>query len=328
MRKIKSFYSGAITVVACFFISGSCIAKDLYTLGTSSSRSTDDIDIKNIHLSYINNRREYFWPYEESDNRNIDWGFDYDRYYGKADNIKFVGNHLQGIIGKAISKSSYVSARIGLHSLNVPIQDSQDNRLSYEIFTDFGVSKKLNISLGIADDFIYQNGIQPAGVEEFLSAKKGRIALQWRPQDKLHISTKHSLWDMSDDNTRKQFNADMLYGLSTVKSWVWAGIAIEELQYENDREGYWSPKQFRSFGVVFESSVPVTDALSVGLSANWNRIKENNNPAGNGGSIYTGFDYKINSRYILRAGMSRIISSQGDSTWAENTYRFSINGAL
>ena len=53
-----------ITILLC--LSQAASAENLYTLGVTSSSSSDDIDLNDVQLRYVNNRREYAWPYAES----------------------------------------------------------------------------------------------------------------------------------------------------------------------------------------------------------------------------------------------------------------------
>ena len=103
-------------------------------------------------------------------------------------------------------------------------------------------------------------------------------------------------------------------------------MSFENLKYENAKSDYWTPENFRSIGLVFESSFPITEDLSSALSANLTNIKEGNNPEGKGGSIIVGFDYKLTKIHTLRFEFNRILSSQVGSDWTENTYSLSLNG--
>ena len=83
-----------------------------------------------------------------------------------------------------------------------------------------------------------------------------------------------------------------------------------------------------SFGLEFESSIHITNDLSGSLSASLTRIKEDNNPIGKGGSILVGLDYKTTDIHTIRFEFSRILSSQQDSVWTENTYNLLLNGSF
>lgn len=302
------------------------MAKDLYTVGAANSSSSDDIDLKTIQFSYISNRREQFWPYEESADSEWDWGIDLYRYYGQGKGTGFTGHHLEGIFGWRYSTSSYFDGAIGIHRLDVPSFENQKDRITYDLHAQVGITRNFNLLLNVTEDYVYQHGFQPAGAREFLNAERWVAGFEWKPLTSIRISGTSSIWNLSDSNTRRENITRLLYGISPGWPWIWIGMSYEELMYDIVKPDYWTPENFRSVGLVFESSFPIIENLSGAFSASLTNTKEDNNPKGKGGSINVGLDYKLTRAHTLRFGYNRIRSSQESSGWTENTYNLSLNG--
>ncbi|MBE9525938.1 MAG: hypothetical protein IME94_03100 [Proteobacteria bacterium] len=314
-----------IILLVCCQISS---AKDLYTVGGANSSSSDEIDLNTIQFSYISNRREQFWPYVESADSEWDWGINLYRYYGQATGTDFTGHHLEGVFGWHYSDKSYFRGTIGIHRLDVPSLDNQKDQKTYDLHAQFGITRNFYLLVNASEDYVYQLGLQPAAAREFLNAERWEAGFEWKPIESIRVSSTSSIWNLSDSNTRRENIARLLYGISPGWPWIWIGVSYEELEYDIVKSGYWTPASFRSVGLIFESSFPVSENLSGALSASLTNIKEDNNPEGNGGSITVGVDYKLTEIHTLRFEFNRILSSQQNSDWTENTYSLLLNGSF
>ena len=302
--------------------------KDLYTLGASSSSTSDNIDLDKIKFSYINNQREHFWPYLKSADSEYDWGVNLNYYDGQANGTEFTGQHIEGVFGFQFSEISYVGGSIGLHNMDVPDLNSQKDRGTYDIYAQLGLTSNFTLLFNIADNYVYQYGLQPAGTREFLNAEMRTAGFQWKPINTIRISGASSAWDLSDANTKKETKASILYGISPGWPWIWIGVSYEKLKYEMAKADYWTPENFRSVGLVFESSFPISENFTGALAATATNVKEDNNPKGNGNSLSVGLDYKLTKAHTLRLGFNRIVSQQEKSEWTEKTYSLSVNGSF
>jgi len=309
-------------------LDGDARADDLYTLGVATSSTSDDIDLNTLVLGYRNNRRDFFWPYQESADTVWDWGFDLHRRSGSAEEFDFTGSQLEVMIGRRIGSQSYVRLSAGIHHLDVSDLNQRKEQFSYNAFALLELEPQAHITLETEDDYIYQDGIQPGGVKGFLNAKKSAVGLEWEVVDRIRVLANSSVWKLSDSNRRRQHTASLLYGISPGWPWIWSGVAYEALSYEDDNADYWTPTKFRSVGLVFDASFPVTDNVSAAVAVNVNKVKEDDHSQGDGGYLSLNVDYNLTSRHILRFESSRIQSAQENSDWSENIYSVSINGSL
>lgn len=303
-------------------------AKDLYTVGVSSSSTSDNIDLNTLQFSYINNQREHFWPYKKTKDSVIDFGIDLHNYNGQAEGTDFTGQHFEGIVGAQITDNAYIGLKLGQHNLDVPDTNSQQTRGTYDTYVHLGFKENITIKVNLADDYVYKYGLQPAGAREFLNAKMRTIDVNWKPIKTVRISFRRSKWILSDANTRYATNASILYGISPGWPWIWIGATYEKLEFDKVMPEYWTPNDFHAAGIIFESNFPIKENFTGGISASVTNSKEDNNSQGNGGSLNIGLDYNLTNTHTVRFNFSRIISQQKKSEWYENTFNISFNGSF
>lgn len=301
-------------------------ARDLATAGVTRSNTSDDIDMYTMYAKYMNNRRLHIWPYKEEASSSWDWGVTYHRYTGSADATDFTAYQGEVLGGWRFAQWGYVAGRFGKHRLEVPDMEEQEGRSTYELDARLGPPQTFVLTLHAADDYVYQAGLQPAGVREFLHAQQHKVAIEWKPVEAVRVIASGSRWELSDDNIRQESKLNLFYGFSPGWPWIWVGVAYETLHYHENRSDYWTPREFRSLGLEFESSFPMGDDVTASLSASLSRIKEDDFQEGNSGSVFAGIDYQPHQNFIFRFGLGRIRSQQEESTWSENTYRLSFNG--
>ena len=317
-----------VALMMLFVFGQTASAEDLYTLGAFSSSSSDDIDLNSVQFHYISNRREHFWPYEQSADTLWDWGFDIYRYIGESGGNDFTGHQFEGLFGWRFSDASYLGGTFGLHRLDVPDNSEQDDQWTYDLRAQFGVTNNFSVMLNAAEDYVYQLGLQPAGIREFLVAQTLEAGLTWNPVRVIRVTGLSSKWDLSDGNVRQEHQARLLYGISPGTPWVWLGVSYEELKYEEMKPDYWTPGRSRSIGLVFESHFVLLKDLAGSLSAGLSKIKEDDNPEGDGGYIFVGVDYNLTETHTLKFVYSRNRSIQQSSQWSENAYSLSLNGSF
>jgi len=303
-------------------------AKDLYTAGYSHSYTTDDITLNTSTLDYISNRREEFWPYQEDASSSVDWGIRVRRYDGAASGIDFTGLKAEGTLGWRYSPGTYFSADLGSHRLKVPSRSKDSERFTYKVAALMAVTSHVKLNLHAASDYVYQDFLQPAGVTQLLHGKQLRGRLEWQPAGKFRFNVGETAWRLSDDNRSRDYEANILYGISPDWPWIWVGLNYEHLAYDRTMPDYWSPTKFYSYGLVLDSSFPITDNLTGNLSGNLSRIKEEDFALGNGDFAYVGLDYKLTKNHTVRIGVSRRRSIQNNSTWEQKTAWISFNGSF
>lgn len=304
------------------------IAKNLYTVGSEKISTSDGFKLNTIQFSYINNLRSHFWPYEELADSNYDWGVDYHHNFGKASETNFSAEHIEGVLGWRYSDRAYFRGKIGFHHLNAPSINNGEERLTYELDAHIDLTNDIYLNMNIADNYVYHFGMQHAGVWNYLSAKMWQVELEWQPAKTIRISGTTSVWKLSDTNTMQQTNLSVLYGIATDWPGIWAGISFEEMNYNKAMPDYWTPGDYHSIGLEFESNFPITGNLSSELSASLFQYSEDHLSKGNGDSIFVGLDYNWINNYTLKAGFYRYRSAEEGSDWSETRYQVFLNGTF
>lgn len=331
MRATKSPPTGNLMAGLVFLLLAACChdagARDLFTIDASRSSTSDHIDLNRIQYNYSSNRRGHDWPYEEAADSDWDWGIGLDSYSGKAVDTEFTGNRLQAMAGWRYARSGYIAVYGGAHQLDVPALDTQEIT-SYGVDAHLGITPAIKLGLTASDDYVYQEGLQPAGAREFLNAERWQANIEWGPVDTVRFAASGGAWNLSDANTRRESMVSLMYGISPEWPWVWLGARYENLKYDEARTDYWTPTRFRSLGIALESSFAISANLSGALSAGASRIREDDNPKGNGHYAVIGLDYKLTPRHVLRLGYHRIRSTQEGAAWLEQAYNLSVNGSF
>ena len=306
------------------FISDLVVADELYTLDSKMSRSSDEINLDTLNFEYSSHLRAYFWPYQEKTEKRWDWGVTAQRNSGDANSIPFSANMAKVKFGWHHSQDNYIIAKIGNHSLRSDNNQASKNRNIYELSASLGSDDYGYVYYHFVDDYVYQLSLQPAGIDQFLNAKRHTLGLRLSPSRKIRLEEKVASWNLSDDNVRRSAKFDAFYRLT--QNWVWVGLSYEKMGYRNNQAGYWTPLNFRSYGVVFEASVDLQKNFSANLSGNVSKIKEDDFSSGNASSFALGFDYKPVKKMTIRYAFTHLKSQQQSSQWTERAYNVSING--
>ena len=298
--------------------------KDLMSLSVDFNETSDNFDRRTAAFDYRSQRRELFWPWVEAATSRWDWGMKLAHVDGTVDVGDFSGQIVEGMIGGRPTPASYIEARLGRHRLNSDVSHGADSTLSYSLAASWKIVPSFSVYAQTADDFIYHHSLQSKAISDALTAETSVLRLQWRPRPDIRLGAGASRAEFSDSNVKRQYNFSALYGISPGWPWIWAGVAMETLSYDEEIDGYWSPSDFDAYGLQFESSFPINDRLSAVASATLNRNKENNQSWETGGHITIGTDYVISGKYHLRFNFNKLRSP----TWSENTFKLSLSGPL
>jgi hypothetical protein len=306
----------------------SAAERDIFNLGYATNRTSDDYVAHTYSFSYRNNRREWFWPWQEAASRGIDWGLDVERTKGDAGASEFTAVHGQGTLGFYLTKGSYLQAQVGRHKLET---DSSDRSItSRHVTAMFGLNRSFSLQLETGRDFIYTGGSVTGGITRQLTSLDHTASFRWRPETRLRIQGQggyRKYDETNEENIARHADISALYGVSTGWPWVWAGIGAKTLKYDEEVVDYWSPDRFTAYGLRFESSFPVYKRLAASASANLNRQSENS-VAGYGYDVSGGFQYRLYGNLYARLDMSKSKSIQQSSTWKSDNITFSLSGPL
>ena len=302
--------------------------RDLFILGVSSLSTTDDFDARTYSLSYRNHRRELFWPWQEATTHTLDWGLDVDRSEGEVTPTEFESIHVQGSLGAYLTPGTYVLAQVGHHKLQTDLGDRTIT--SRHLTAIFGVGHDFGVQLETGRDFIYPDGAVPGGITEQLTALEHSASFRWRPHQRLRILGQGRYRDYdkeNDENTSRQTDLNILYGISPEWPWVWAGVGAQRLTYDRQVPSYWSPEEFTAYGLRFDSSFPLGERLSGSAAANLDKLDEDGS-TGTGYFLQAGLQYRLYGDLYARLDVTESKSIQRTSTWSADSVFFRLSGPL
>jgi hypothetical protein len=299
---------------------------DLFNAGFLFDSTSDQYDRVETFFDYRNHRREYVWPWVNSENTTLDWGVRARHLQGSVRTQDFTGDQIMAMLGTGLSSAMRVEGWLGSHVLKVSNTKSH-NLTNYSVNIYVKPTDTLDLHLENARDYVYQEDVLPAGIVDELTAHTTRLGYVWRPVSTLRI-VGNSRWRSFDDGNRLQHNTlNVLYGISPDSRWIWFGIGGENLNYSETKTGYWSPSSFSSYGLRSEGDFPVSEWLDVTAQANLDRIKEVNTQ-GTGNYLALGLKFRVTDTLYIKADAARVRSVQSGSAWTENTYILSLAGAL
>lgn len=301
---------------------------DLIKGGLESLSTSDEFNLRSIYAEYMNHRRESHWPYQESDAVSLDWGVATLASKGKSYDQYFQGTRALGTLGKIVSSSVYLIGQLGAHKLKLDGSNESDTIPIYLIGANIRPIEEFQFQIEANKDFLYQDAVHPGGVTDFLTANNYIASFQWRPFTKLRIANAYKYSQYSDDNIRRQDIFSILYGISESWPWIWLGVGGEYLAYDKDVVDYYSPSSFKSTGLRFDSSFPITEKLSASVAANADIVYEEDLERGRGRYIALGVQYNFFKDYYLLLDASVNDSYQRASEWREKKYGLTLAGPL
>lgn len=301
--------------------------KDLFGIGSAFMKSSDDYDARTDSFSYRNNRREWFWPWQEASVRGLDWGVDVSRTAGDAGATEFDARHVQGMLGGYLSKGTYLQAQLGRHGLETDHLGDR-NITSRHAAAMFGLKQNFSVQLETGRDFIYADGSVIGGITKQLTASEHSVSFRWRPYLRLRFQGQSGYREHEEDNNEARFaDVSALYGIHPGWPWVWIGVGGKQLNYQREVSDYWSPDLYKAYGLRFESSFPLLKRLTGSAAANLDRLDEDGS-RGNGYDIKAGLQYRLFGQLYGRVELQKSKSIQQDSTWTSDNVSFSLSGPL
>jgi len=131
---------------------------------------------------------------------------------------------------------------------------------------------------------------------------------------KLKLQGAVAVSEVSDGNNSFGFDAATMYGISPGWPWIWLGYGVSGLYFDENRIGYWSPKNFAAHGPRFDSSFPIYGDFSGILGANLNFYEEDKTK-GDGFLIAGGLQWGRYDGTNVRVLYTKIRSGQRQSPW-------------
>lgn len=280
--------------------------------------TSDDFRYHELRLEYRSQRHGHFWPYQESGEESWDWGFTLARHTGQVPESRYSATRAKLLVGHRLSHRAHIEADFGLNRLSAEARDGHDSLNSYRLTARYSPDHRINITAEIERDLRYLRGLQPGGFTDALSGRQQQLSLTLRPWERLRFNITGESDELSDGNRRRQVRARLMYGISPGWPSIWAGISGERMTYDEERDGYWSPEHYNSFGLSFESGYSLDQDWTGNASISLSRARENRGETGNGSYLSLGLEREIGNELRLRLEYNHGASIKSDSHWWEH----------
>jgi hypothetical protein len=290
--------------------------------------TVDGINLNSLHILYQNHRRDLFWPYPGEKNESVDLGARAVLNQGTNPTSDYYGYSGSVLLGRKFSQNSELDAEIGEASLLNTRNDQRQNILIGQIEERQVVGKKFDSDVILKRDFIYLDLMQPGAVSEFIAAISAYANLQYHLSESWRLLSRSSYRWLSDANRRVETDLAIMYGISTGVPWIWVGVGGDYLSFQTNRNVYWSPLQFYSFGPRVEVSTPLFGDFSLNVGANLNSQTELRFIPGTGYYAVASLDYGSRERVLVRLSYTRIQSYQGSNQWNDDGIALSFQAPL
>jgi hypothetical protein len=299
----------------------------LFGFGAGYFDTKDDFQYLQSYFSYRNHLRDIYWPYEEAESRDLDWGVDAVVRTGSLfKSIDFDAAAFDIFLGKRLSSGSYLEAGIGIHGLrgdgdvdedgDIIIED--DTIPTYRAKGLFVITETVDIGIESHYDYLYPEGFDPGSLTDALTSHEIVGALSWKPISTLSLQSESAVNLISDSNTRFWTDLAVLYGISPEWPWIWAGFGAYYQWFEFESDDYWSPERYISYGPRLDSSFPITSRLSGWADIEINIITESQLFEGVGGDVSLGLDFAMTEKTHMLLGISRSDSLRFGEHYYEN----------
>lgn len=326
-----------IPLVAVFCCSGAVCAADAETVtstfnvGTHLYSDRDDLKINEWSAEYRTGHDIFDYLHEKEPENTLLWSVKGSRKSidqddaGKINVDDYQSYEVSGTLAQKLNDS--LSVELGLGDVTVKNKRlNEKNHLTrYGLKTKAKLSEQLTLQATHERNYLFEQGITEGDTGNLLHGDTTNLELYWRPEEKWRVEGKLKQQSISDGNDSQSISGSLLYGVSPSWPWIWTGVTAETLKYDEEKNSYWTPKDYRSYGLTADSSFAVNEDLSMSLGASLNRNKENNNPSGTGYSFSAGADWKMAENINLKAKGFLLESTQESSDWQQDEISLSVN---
>ncbi len=193
--------------------------------------------------------------------------------------------------------------------------DKRKNHVKYKARVSAKPTGNATVSLEHSDDFLFKEAIITDDENQLLSGKTTKLSASWRVSRRVIAEGSVQRRKLSDGNASRHKRAALLYGISPDVPWVWAGAEVQSLSYDEKKNNYWSPTDYKSYALIANGNFPVSKKLSVNVSGSVNRTKEAGQTWASGYTAGVGADFSLNQNSHVKADAMYLKSTRDGVDW-------------
>lgn len=232
-----------------------------------------------------------------------------------SDRDKYDGNEVVAEIKQKYNDFIEAELSVGAVYLDNRRTDKRKNYTKYKAKIITKPIKNTTISLEHSDDLLFREVIIEDDNNHLLSGKTTKVSGLWRVSRKIIAEGSMQRRKLSDGNASKQNRATLLYGISPDVPWVWAGVEAQSLSYDEKKNSYWSPTDYKSYALVANGNFPVNKKLNVNVTGSVNRTKEEGKKWASGYSAGVGADFTLSENSHVKADAIYLKSTRDGVDW-------------
>lgn len=324
----KKIVSSCLLMLSAPFVCAEDTHPSLYS-DVELYSDSDDLKINQWSVGYQQSEGIFSHLHENEPEQKLLWSFKATRNnIDQADKTDYSGHAITATLGQKFN--SNFSAALSVGDSRLSSNQARDITKDDSHLTTYGLQAKAKLNEQVTvhathgREFLFNNSIIEGDSDQILHGDNTGLGIYWRPHDKWRVESKIHHQSLSDGNSSDKVSGALLYGISSGWPWIWTGVTAEKLEYEESRGSYWTPEDYQSVGLTFDSSFPVNDKLSMSFGANISRSKEDENPSGTGYSVSTGAGWQVSENISLNAKGYLLESTQKTSGWKQDGVNLSV----
>lgn len=290
-----------------------------FSLNSKVTSTRDKLTLRDYELQWRNKRSNFFWPYAMEEFSGSDYGFDVAKRDGSAGTSLFTGYEAGIHSGHYLTPNLYTSANLELDHVENKSANSKHQFLNGQWNAFWRLPERFYLHFQLRKDVVYEKMFFPKASEQFMREFGPTARLLWIPLTDLRFSSRLEQLKFSDDNKRSYADFDIKTRIGTRDQWYWLGIGSEYYRYAKDMLGYWTPRQFKSFGLRSELVHSFTQDWKASWGLNLHRFRDENRRWGDGYYSNLAVEYGKREELGLKLGHERIQSVQSGSKWYNDT---------
>ncbi len=189
---------------------------------------------------------------------------------------------------------------------------------SYRVRGEAKLTEQVTVGVEHSKDFVFKDQLLTDANGDIMTAESTRADVKFRAAERVRLEADTTKRELSDGNASQKSKVGAFYGISPSWPWVWAGVEAEHLDFDQQKPGYWTPKNHKSVAASFASSFPVNDTLDLSSSISVGRGKDDDSvKAGTTYYASVGANAKVSENGKLSAEAHYIKAQQSNSAWDE-----------
>lgn len=294
---------------------------DYYEMSPEYFQTSDNFYFSRLRMDYSGFKSDTWWPYVNEPENGAGWTAHANILQADTPLENIASYALQlGIHNKRSQRNSW-TLKLGV------IQISEKTRDEYLDATFYLQSKgswtdNSWYSIEAYKDYLLMERLVLSGQQHQLRAYGIKPSFLYSGWSRQRIFYRGHYSQMDHDNLSTNSDLQWMYGISQYQPWFWVGLGVNHITYSEQRNGYWSPEEFVSYGPRSEISANYGNfQFSAGF--NYSFHKEKGFDGGEGYYSTASVQYGRRESNHVRLTGTGMESAQGRNEWRASSIQLS-----